>query len=142
MIREATEADIPNLLRWGEAFADACDLPGGLALDDAELFFRQMIDSPNAVLLVGEGGAIGGLLHPSPYNAAHITGQELFWWVEPDKRGGRLGIMLLEALERAVVAQGAHSWTMASVGLDNGSVGRILERRGYRVTDRNYTKIF
>lgn len=142
MIREATGDDIFQLVAWGEDFAEACSLPGGIDRVDTAEFFAGMIESPNAVLLIDEGGAIGGMVHPSPYNKAHITGQELFWWVDPAKRGGRLGLMLLEALEDAVRAKGAHSWTMASVGLDNGSVGRILERRGYRQTDRNYTKIF
>lgn len=140
MIRPAVIEDIPKLLTWGRDFAEACKLPGGFDPASAETFFRHLITDPGGILLVAPGGAIGGMVHPSPYNHAHLTGQELFWWVDPEHRGARVGISLLNALMEAVEAFGAHSWTVSSVGLDGGSVGRILDRKGFVLTDRNYTK--
>jgi len=139
-IRSATLDDMDFLLLCGEHFAEAVKLPGGFDAVSAEQFFRFLIESPDGVLLIGDGGGVGGLAHPSPYNNAHKTGQELFWWVEPDKRGGRLGVALLKALEEAVEALGVQSWTVSSIGLDGDRLGPLFERWGYRLTDRNYTK--
>lgn len=142
MIREATEADIPTIVEWGAHFAEACNLPGGYDPSSAEIFFRHLIENPDGILLIGDGGAIGGMAHASPYNHAHKTGQELFWWVEPDKRKEGLGIALLKALQNAIEALGVHSWTLSTVGLDDGSLGQVYERFGYKLTDRNYSRTF
>lgn len=138
MIREATEADLPQLLEWGANFAESIDLPGGYDPESAEAMFRQLIEI--GILLIGEGGAVGALLHPAPYNKAHITGQELFWWVEPEHRGNGTGKALFEALQAAVSEAGAGSFTMSTLG--NHAIGQVYEAHGYRHTDRNYTKVF
>lgn len=138
MIREATEADLPQLLEWGAHFAESIDLPGGFDPESGEAMFRQLIEI--GILLIGEGGAVGALLHPAPYNKAHITGQELFWWVEPEHRGNGTGKALFDALQAMVEEAGAGSFTMSTLG--NHAIGQLYEAHGYRHTDRNYTKVF
>lgn len=138
MIRTATPDDLPKLLEWGRHFAESVDLPGGYDPESAEGLFRQLMDA--GILLIGEGGAVGAFVHPSPYNAAHVTGQELFWWVEPEHRGNGTGKALFDALQVAVAEAGAGSFTMSTLG-DHG-IGRFYESRGYRQTDQNYTKTF
>lgn len=138
MIREATEADLPQLLEWGANFAESIDLPGGYDRQSAEVMFRQLMDA--GILLIGDGGAVGAFVHPSPYNSAHLTGQEMFWWVEPEHRGNGMGRDLFDALQAMVEEAGVKSFTMSTLG-DHG-IGRFYEAHGYRQTDQNYTKLF
>jgi GNAT superfamily N-acetyltransferase len=79
------------------------------------------------------------LLHPHYFNASHITGQELFWWIDPDHRGR--GSELLNALEAWVKDQGAHSFVMITLeALEPERVGLIYRRRGYRPVEHSYLK--
>lgn len=106
--------------------------------------FVQLIENDSAVLLVIEGGAgltgaTGALLHPHYFNSAHLTGQELFWWIDPEHRGA--GASLLKALEEWVESRGAHSFSMIALeAQEPDKVGLIYRRRGYRPVERSYLK--
>jgi len=146
VIREATRDDITELLRMGDAFAEATDLKAkvGYDRDSVERLFLQLIDSDGGILLIldidGPKGGAGGLVHPSIFNNAHLTGSELFWWVDPEWRGN--GLSLFAGLEEAARAKGAQSWMMASVGIEDERLARIYRRAGYSPSDRNYIKVF
>lgn len=146
MIREAREADIPALIEMGARFAEACGVKDRMGYDpaSAEKMFQMLMSSDDGVLLVldidGPRGATGGLLHPCLFNNAHRTGQELFWWVDPDWRGN--GLSLFVALEETVRAKGAQSWMMGSIGLEDDRLERIYTRSGYAPADKNYIKVF
>lgn len=143
MIREATEADIPQLLSMGAKFAVEARLHELSGYDPAsvEALFRHLITDPMGILLMAEGGAAGGLVHPALFRRSHLTGMELFWWMNPESRGA--GKALFLALEQAARDRGAHSWTMATItGLGDDRLGQLYERHGYRATDRNYLKVF
>ena len=143
MIRPATIDDLPELLRMGRLFADKIGMEETVGYDPVtvEGLLRSLIENPLGILLTSEGGMVGGLVHPSLFNAAHLTGSELFWWTDPDKRGK--GIHLLIALENEARALGAQSWmvsTMQALNFDGAS--KLYERRGYRASDRNFIKVF
>lgn len=128
----------------GKAFHAVTGVADLISLDLATLerTFVQLMES--GVILVVEGGgglvgATGALLHPHYFNSAHITGQELFWWIDPDHRG--VGAELLNALEQWVEAQGAHSFSMIALeALEPERVGLIYRRRGYRPVERSYLR--
>lgn len=141
--RDATHDDIPALLAMGRRFADAADLDALSGYDEASVkaLFEYLIDDEQGVLIVMDGGAAGAIVHPALFNRSHTTASELFWWVDPDKRGN--GIRLFLALEKATAAKGAGSMQMTTiVGLDDGALSQFYERRGYRATDRNFLKVF
>jgi len=106
---------------------------------------RHLVDDPLGILLIATRkgvicGMAGGLVHPAYFNVHHLTGQELFWWVEPDERGG-VGQMLLDCLELAAMERGAKSWAM--IALDRvrpDAVGAVYRRRGYRASEHSYIK--
>lgn len=142
-IRPATPDDLPSLLRMGRAFADALQLGDTIGYDETTmaLLFQRLIDESNGILLVMDGGAAGGLVHPSLFNEHHITGQELFWWVDPERRGA--GLRLLTALEDAARERGAQSFMMGThEALNFDAATKVYGRRGYRASDRNFIKIF
>lgn len=143
IIRAATHADLPALLAMGDRFAAALSLAETIGYDHATMdrLFRRLIDDPNGILLVTGGGAAGGLVHPSIFNEHHITGQELFWWVDPSHRGA--GLRLLTALEDAARERGAQSFMMGThEALNFEAATKLYGRRGYRASDRNFIKIF
>lgn len=144
MIRHAVPADLPELLRMGKAFHAVTGVADLIPLDEATLerTFLQLMQGGCLLVVEGENGlvgATGALLHPHYFNSAHITGQELFWWVDPDHRG--IGAELLNALEAWVKEQGAHSFSMIALeALEPRRVGVIYRRRGYRPTEHSYLR--
>lgn len=143
MIREATRADIPAMLEKAARFADTIKVTETVGYDPETVagLLAGLIDNPMGFVLVGEGGGVGGLVHPSMFNAEHMTGSELFWWVDADQRGH--GLRLFAAMEDAARARGAQSWVVSTMeALNFAGAGRFYERRGYQPCDRNYIKRF
>lgn len=146
MIRPARLEDCAQIALHGAEFhaeagwADICEY----SVDDCQATLGRMCGHPDAILLVaGEHeivGMAGGLISPLYFNAAHKTGQELFWWISPSARGG-LGLQLIDALEGEARARGCQSWAM--IALDKISperTAKLYERRGYRASEHTYVK--
>lgn len=143
MIRDAVHADIPRLVEMGERFAATIGIKDSIGYDreTMEGLFAHLIDADGGILLVSDHGAAGGLVHPSMFNRHHLTGQELFWWVDPGKRGE--GLRLFSALEDAARARGAQSWMVSTMeALNFEGASKFYERRGYRASDRNFLKVW
>ena len=135
MIREASEADIPALVRMGEAFNKASGTPAKFNRDDAASAARNLIASPSGVVLVSEAGMIGGMMAPAYFNSDWVMAVELFWWAE-DRRGLRL----LGAFEKWAIESGANEVRMTTLGAIKGPE-RIPERRGYAPCEISYQKV-
>lgn len=146
MIRPAAFSDITEIARlgedfhrqagWGDVFPYSVDdcaesLGGFLGLD---AFICLVSDND------GIDGFAAGIVSPVYFNRAHLSGEELFWWVSPDAPQ-MTGIRLLEALECEAKGKGCQSWQMKSVARLNGDrMGRLYERRGYRASEHSYIK--
>jgi hypothetical protein len=139
MIYEATEADIPALIEVGKAFHAASNNHIPLCLDTLETTLRNLIASPDGVVLMTDkGSATGALLHPAWFNAAHRTGMELFWWAPAGD-----GLALFEVLEEWARANDAGSFGMVALeALRPDAVGALYRRRGYRPVEHSYVKVF
>lgn len=147
MIREATPADLPDLIRMGKAFHAVTGVADLIPMDVETLgrTFLQLMGGESSTILVkddaGIVGAVGALLHPHYFNNAHITGQELFWWVDPEHRGA--GVELLDALEDWARSMGARTFGMIALeAIDGGRAGSIYKRRGYRPVEHSYLRGF
>lgn len=145
-IREASYHDLDELLRIGRTFIAQNGVSDIIPLDERslEISLIGMLDNPAAAILVIDGGdglwgTTGALLHPHYWNANHLTGQELWWWVDPEHRG--MGTALFDALEDWVRSMGANSFTMMGLEAQRPEVvGKLYERRGYRPAERSYIK--
>jgi GNAT superfamily N-acetyltransferase len=136
MIREANEADIPDLLALAERSIERGQLPCGFDAGTMEQTLRFLMDSDDGFIFVSDNGAVGGLAHPHPFNAAHKTGTELFWWADS---GGR---ELFDAMEERVRALGCHSWMMIALeSMRPTAVGALYRRRGYAPVEHSYMKV-
>jgi hypothetical protein len=139
LIREATEADIPALVALGERSVARGNLPCGFDAGSMEQTLRFLMESPDGFIFTTDAvdGAVGGLAHPHPFNAAHKTGTELFWWAEGD--GGR---ELFDAMEGRVRELGCHSWMMIALeSMRPAAVGALYRRRGYAPVEHSYMKV-
>ena len=146
MIRAARHEDMPRLVEMGRAFLAETALADFTEIDD-DSFSRTltgMIDGDRAVLIVAEEsqiiGLIGGLVYPFYFNTNHLTGQEMFWWVEPAYRKGA-GRQLFKALETWAREMGAKTLTVMALDSNRPeAVTAAYKRAGYTPTERNFMR--
>ena len=142
MIRLAILDDMPELLRMGKAFFDVSGY-GKLTdfnAQDTELILISLIEQ-DSLLTDGKGGMIGFLVFPMFMNSSYTLSQELFWWVDEDKRKTKLGVELLKAAEHQSKSLGAESMIMLSINDLNGDkVNKLYESLGYKRQEQTYTR--
>ena len=141
MIREAKSSDFPELLRMGRGFSESIGIPmdDESALDMAE----RLIDSDDSVLLIGDGVMAGALAYPLYFNKNIVVAQELFWWVDKDKRGNGIGRDILEALEQWALGVGAHQLMMLAVhDTSPDFVEQVYLHNGYKPFENTFVKAF
>lgn len=140
MIREATEADIPEIVAMGRRFFDANKWPDGVLFSPevTERTVRHLMADDNAVVLVADGGMISGVVFPF-YFSGQMAGQEFWWWIDPEHRGGRLAFRLFDALENWGRSRGAMFFTMVDLE-SGGSVAPFYLRRGYMPMEHHYMR--
>lgn len=101
----------------------------------------RMLASDTAAVFVADHdravtGMIGVLCYAHPFTGWILT-QELFWWVEPERRGYD-GIRLLMHAESWARDQGSEQLLMIAPTPD---IERLYQRLGYRYLETNYLKV-
>ena len=136
-VREATPEDFPAILEMGRRFHEFSPWRDRPFSDDATLeMLHRITDSDEAVLFTNGTGILGGVVAPI-YFGGGVVAQELFWFAD---KGGR---ELLDAFEQWAEDKGASGALMISLAIDEKTderMGKIYERRGYRLRERNYYK--
>lgn len=122
----------------GEAFAAKARLENHVGYDPHSMAqtFEAMIAGEHFALFIGDGGAIGGMIAPHPFNYSQKFVDELFWWSE-----GREGLRLLAAFEEWAASRDAMVRMTALEAVSPDRVGRLLERRGYQPLERSFIKV-
>lgn len=140
-VRPATAADTPwileQLVAFDKFFGSSRSLFPSIEAAEAKLAFLV----EHHVFLVAEHGDerqgfIGGLLGPSFFNDDVVQLTELFWWVAPEHRGTRAGLVLLNAF----IAIGQLRADHVVMTLEDQSPVNpaTLERRGFRPKETSY----
>lgn len=96
---------------------------------------------PCFIATQGDGlpiGFIAGLLAPHPYNPAIRVLTESFWWVEPNWRQTRAGLLLLEAFIRA--GEECADWIHFTLEAKSPVNERTLTKRGFQLYERAYLR--
>ena len=143
MIRLAKLEDIPNLLRMGELFFNDSGYGEITSFNknDTEITLKSLIDL-GTLLTDGKSSMIGFLVFPLFMNQKTLMSQELFWWVDEDKRGTRIGIDLLKQAEKISKENGATVMNMLSLNDLNGEkVNKLYERLGYKRKEQSYMRV-
>jgi len=110
--------------------------------DKATNSLKGMIENENCVLLVAEIddkiiGMAGGFVQEIWFSD-EILGQELFWYIDPECRGG-IGSELLKELEFGLKEKGAN--IIAMIGLEKTkSLNNYFLKKGYRASEYSYIK--
>lgn len=145
-IRPANEADIPAMLTMGRRFFDASGYGRFTEFNEGVLAetFRRLIDSDTGVIWVADAGPLvgftGGLLYPF-YFSGRLTGQELFWWVDEEYRGGGVARDLFKALESWAKSLGAETFGMVALeALSPERVGGMYQKAGYVPAEHAYMR--
>ncbi len=135
MIREATYSDLNRLVSMGEKFHQKSDMDAPYRDEDAVGFLMSLIENPHAVVLISEGGMIGGQLVPAYFSRDWIMSVELFWWAEDGN-----GRKLLEAFENWSQKSGANEVRMTTLS-NLGGADKIMNRRGYDAKEISYSRL-
>jgi len=144
MIRKAEYADIPRLVEIGRMFFDEskyCDLMD-YSVESVGVTMRQLID--NGVIFVADDGNIFGMLGvlDYPFYLSNCrTAQELFWWVDPAKRGGGAAIRMLKAAEDWAKSRGCVSMMMIGLSNDGGNAEKLYSRMNYQKRETSFVRI-
>lgn len=147
-IRAATEADIVGLLPMGKRFFEASGYSELLAFDSDSVAqtLRNLIESEQGSLLIAENesgpiGFLGALIYPFYFNFDHLTGQEVFWWVDKEHRKTGAGLALLELTEAWAKSNGAKSFSMVALqGSMPDRMAKLYQSMGYRPNEYSYIK--
>lgn len=142
MIRLAETKDMPELLRMLKRFYDVSGY-SEFVLYDKETVIQVFIELiKNKTLLTdGKNAMLGFLVFPFFLNKNTLTAQELFWWVDEDKRKTGIGVNLLKEAEKQAKKLGAKSLMMLNIKNLNGeSVEKLYRSLGYRETEKTYMR--
>lgn len=144
-IRAASADDIPWLVGELRAFASEYPVPLPIAGDDAYLagVLGHLIAEGQYVAVAERDGrpvgTIAGALHPHPFNPGlHMVG-EYFWWVVPEERGSRAGLLLLRGLEAFAAEHGVP--LVLTTEATSAIADRTLLRRGYTLAERQWVRL-
>jgi len=148
MIRSATVQDIDQVLRMLKSFAAASlvNYANWTVKDEAAATQRLMHLILNQYLIVAEKegklvGMIGAIKEQDPWIASRSRMRELFWWVEPEFRRGRLSAELYfrweTDCERFIRDKLVDQ---VSLSTQPGSSDLDLNKRGWRCVEQHWIK--
>lgn len=141
MIREATPADTPRLVEMGERFLTETIYRGRVTVNPAQMAATVTLmrgGEVGKIFVLEINGAVVGMIgllifiHPI---AGETTVSEVFWWVEPEHRGG--GLRLLKRAEQWARTQGAVKLMMIA---PTAEVGQLYLRLGYEPLETTYQR--
>lgn len=140
LIREAVYEDLEDVSRLAMNFLDSLPQSHNQTATGILDLGLSLINNPHGCLFVAEEnthvvGFIAGLASINPVTNQTIS-CELAWWVDPEYRNCKDGIMLLKAYE-----EWADKYdTMTVTSLSSQPVHSILKRRGYSPLETIYTR--
>lgn len=142
MIRPANITDLPELHRMGVEFfkASGYSAISEYDIETVEIVLKDLIKA-GCLLTDGKHGIIGFIIFPLFFNQHTIISQELFWWVDEEKRGTSLGVNLLWAAEERSKELGAKVMLMLSIKeLDGKKINKLYKRLGYKERENTFMK--
>jgi GNAT superfamily N-acetyltransferase len=81
------------------------------------------------------------MAYPVWFDNEHLTAQEVFWWVEPQHRGGFLGTELRQGLEDWACNKGCLTMEMGALeALRPEVLTALYARKGFDAKERTFIK--
>lgn len=136
---------LPECVPFARRFHEEMHLPGAFK---PSVFIRNwttfLTQYPAVILTLRNGealvGGIGGMMVPDLLDG-RLCAHEFFWFVDADHRTGTGAIRLLKSFEQWAIEHGAVEVRMVHlVGHRDDQLGRIYQKRGYRLQELCYWK--
>lgn len=147
LVRPATQEDMKYILDFGTKFYASTELKNKVPLDPVSFVkaIEGFLGNPDAGIFMLENphpvGVIAGFCYDTWFNSEAKTGQDLFWWIEPDDRGFVQAKKMLDTLEEWAMDRGARWFTMAATEtMRPGAVEKFYLRRGYTLSERHFIR--
>lgn len=147
IVRRAAVADIPAMVMIGKRFFDETGYAKfGIFSNPNKLhesLEKAVSDDAYGAFVAERAGAIVGVacaVSFAMYFSEQPVAMELFWWVDPNLRGGAPAIRLMAALERWAEDSGCVTFSMVDLVNIKSSAPKIYERRGYKLVERTWIK--
>jgi GNAT superfamily N-acetyltransferase len=86
-------------------------------------------------------GMAGLVVSPFMFNRGALAAYEVFWWIEPEHRGGIVAWSLLKAVEPACRRRGCSIVQMTALHDSPPQAVEMYRRAGYSHTETSFTKI-
>jgi hypothetical protein len=141
-VRGASPEDADWLLGQLKAFARFYGTKKSLFGNEAHARTSLLHKIHNHLVLIAEHdtlgpiGFISGYVLPHPFNPEIRLLSETFWWVDEDHRGGRAGLMLLNAFTEWGKAN--CDWITFALEHHSPVTEKALTRRGFSLQERSY----
>ncbi len=145
MIRKATEEDFDDILLLSAEFWLHTQFSEPFDAEHTRNMVQLAYDNQLLAVLEIDSAIVGfcaGVCAPLMASPHAVAGTELAWWVDPNHRGGKNGIALLQFMEQLAKDAGVKYWTMVTMESSMPEiVGRMYEKMGYRKSETSYTKV-
>jgi len=146
-IRYATRSDVSAIIDMARRFFTEA-ARGDFTLDESRLLptILHLIDKDDCLSLVCEdrGKIVGGILAviSQPLFIVEKQATEIAWWIDPDRRGARISIGLIDRFEAWAKDNGCTSAVMHSLlHLKPDAVERIYSRKGFEPREKAFLKM-
>lgn len=140
-VRRATELDIPWVVEQAKEFIEYLQLP--LKWNEAHMYgvVEEYVKSHHVILAIKgtlRVGVAAGFVTPHLLDPSTKVFTEIMWWVRPEWRGSRAGVMLLNAMEYVAKSRGA--FFVLSTEEHSPLNKASLAKRGYKLRELSYVK--
>jgi GNAT superfamily N-acetyltransferase len=146
VIREATLDDLDEIVRMGGRFYESTSYSKWSPFCPASARdLGEMLVETGVVLIAERGGQPVGMaglvVSPFMFNRDVLGAYEVFWWMEPEARGGIVAWSLLKAIEPACRRRGCAMVQMTTLHDSPPQAVEMYRRAGYSHTETSFTKI-
>jgi GNAT superfamily N-acetyltransferase len=144
IVRQAIEADIPQILVNGRRFVESLKYEFEYDPAEMEKAARQMMADGLLVIAVDDDGAhLGGVgaIRQPVFMSKSVLAMERFFWVVPDQRAGGIGKALFYAFEKCAKESGCTD--VAMIALEDESLHKVdalYRKAGYAPFEHTYMK--
>lgn len=146
MIRKAKESDAERIIVLINKFFNESLSYYGLRFNQETILETVFFHIKNHIVFVAEEdniivGVIGGVIAKSLFDRSQDIAQETMWYVDPEYRGGIVGIRLIKAFEKECKNLGANFIVMIHMSnLYSDTLHRFYKIHGYTFIEQHYIK--
>lgn len=142
ILRLAKHEDLAQCVEIGREFWEQTEYETPYYPEGVHGFCTGLIE--RGLMLVAEFeseiiGVAGILVSPFHFDPRLRVATEVFWYVRPGTRELGVGEAMLQAMEEIAKREGAVMFSMGT--MYDPKADKMLEKRGYKLTERTYNKV-